>query len=373
MGFEFDWDAEASGLSPSAAQKLEIVKLLWRDSRIMILDEPTAMLSPVDSDALYISLKQLASEGATVIVVTHRIPEVVQHCERVTILRGGKKVADLRVSETSAELLAELIVGHAVTRPAPTAPNPGAAVIEAQDLVVRGARKDHALKGATFTIHSGEVVGLAGVDGNGQRELFHALIGTLPIESGRLVFAGDEITTTRACTRLMEGMRLIPEDRHEEGVIQDWSLVDNATLGLQRIPPLTNGPWSDLVARRSLAQRVADRFKTKHSGLYKSMRSLSGGNQQRFVAARALELDPKLILAFQPTRGLDVDGTAQVYAEIRNACRNGAAALVASFDLDELLENCDRTLVINNGRVFEPLTGQERDRQAIGQLMVGAK
>ncbi len=373
MGFTFDWDAEAGGLSPAAAQKLEIVKLLWRDSRIMVLDEPTAMLSPADSDALYVSLKQLAQEGATVIVVTHRIPEVMQHCESVTVLRGGRKIADRNVAQTSAQELAELIVGHALSKPAPAAFNPGAPVLEVKDIVVRGSRKDDALKGVSFTVRSGEVVGLAGVDGNGQRELFHSLVGTLPIESGRVVFATEDITGQKSCTRLSRGLRLIPEDRHEEGVVEDWSLVDNAALGLQRIPPLASGARSDLKARVVLAQRVADRFKTKHSGLYISMRSLSGGNQQRFVAARALELDPRLILAFQPTRGLDIDGTLQVYSEIRAACRNGAAALIVSFDLDELLENCDRTLVINGGHVYEPETGQERDRQAIGRLMVGAQ
>jgi simple sugar transport system ATP-binding protein len=372
MGFGFDWDTEAGGLSPSAAQKLEIVKLLWRDSRIMVLDEPTAMLSPEDSDALYLSLKQLASEGATVIVVTHRIPEVVQHCESVTVLRGGRKVADLKVSDTSADELAELIVGHSIARTTQTAASLGPAVLEVHDLVVRGSRKHHALNGASFTILGGEVVGLAGVDGNGQRELFHSLIGTLRAESGKVTFRGDEITGIKARDRLRAGMRLIPEDRHEEGVVEDWSLTDNAALGLQRIPPLANGAWSDLHARHELAMSIADRFKTKHSGLHKSMRSLSGGNQQRFVAARALELKPWLILAFQPTRGLDVDGTTQVYSEIRGACRRGAAALVTSFDLDELLENCDRVLVINSGRVFEPTAEQRGDRQSIGRLMVGA-
>ncbi len=373
MGFAFDWDAEASGLSPASAQKLEIVKLLWRESRIMVLDEPTAMLSPVDSDALYLSLKQLVREGATVIVVTHRIPEVMQHCEMVTVLRGGKKVADLRVTETDAERLAELIVGHTVSKTSPIEAQQGATVLEVRNVVVKGARKNDALKGVSFSIKSGEVVGLAGVDGNGQRELFHALVGTLPVESGSLEFLGEEITRQKASTRLSQGLRLIPEDRHEEGVVEDWSLIDNAALGLHRISPLAKGVWSDLGARRELAQSVADRFKTKHSGLYKSMRSLSGGNQQRFVAARALELDPRLILAFQPTRGLDIDGTSQVYSAIRAACRDGAAALIVSFDLDELLENCDRTLVINGGRVFEPEQGQERDRQSIGRLMVGAQ
>ena len=372
MGFAFDWDAEASTLSPAGAQKLEIVKLLWRESKIMVLDEPTAMLSPADSDALYASLKQLASEGATVIVVTHRIPEVMQHCGRVTVLRGGRKIADKAVAETSAHELAELIVGHSVAQSPRSAARPGDPVLEVSGLVVKGERKDDALKGASFVVKSGEVVGLAGVDGNGQRELFHALVGTLPVASGTVLLSGSDVSRVRSRDRFVRGVRLIPEDRHEEGVVEDWSLVDNAALGLQHVPPLINGVWSDLSQRHALALRVADRFKTKHSGLHRSMRSLSGGNQQRFVAARALELDPQVILAFQPTRGLDIDGTAQVYAALREAARGGAGVLVVSFDLDELLENCDRTIVIHAGRVHEPASGQEHDRQAIGRLMVGA-
>ncbi|HXH61100.1 MAG TPA: ATP-binding cassette domain-containing protein, partial [Fimbriimonadaceae bacterium] len=370
MGFEFDWESEAGRLSPAGAQKLEIVKLLWRNSETMVLDEPTAMLSPSDSEALYASLRQLAKDGATVIVVTHRIPEVIQHCDSVTVLRGGKKVADRRVSETDASELAELIVGHEVSAHERHAFQPGDPVLEVRDLVVKGARKEDALKGATFTIREGEVVGLAGVDGNGQRELFHALVGTTPVRSGTVHYRGRDVTSATPRERLTDGVRLIPEDRHAEGVIEDWNLIDNGALGLQRIPPLAQGALSDLGEREKVAQEVADRFKTKHAGLRKTMRSLSGGNQQRFVAARALELDPLLLLAFQPTRGLDIDGAAQVYAEIQRTCRAGACALVVSYDLDELLEFCDRTIVIHGGVVFEPST---QERQEIGRLMVGTR
>ena len=373
MGFEFEWLSPARGLSPAAAQKLEILKLLWRESEIMVLDEPTAMLSPADSDALFDSLKQLSKDGATIIVVTHRLPEVMQHCEHVTVLRGGKNVASKPVSETNPNELAEMIVGHSVSVHEVAPFDPGEAVLELSGIVVKGARGDDALKGADLTVRRGEVVGLAGVDGNGQRELFHSLVGLARFTSGTASFCGEDMAPLSPRARLLGGLRLIPEDRHEEGVIEDWSLTENAALGLQRIEPLAKGPFVVLSARDELAERVAARFKTKHSGLGKPIRSLSGGNQQRFVAARALELGPKLILAFQPTRGLDIDGTAQVYGEIRRACREGAAALVVSFDLDELLENCDRVLAINRGKIYTPAAGSEHDRQAIGRLMVGVQ
>ena len=372
MGFAFDWRALAQTLSPSGAQKLEIVKLLWRESKIMILDEPTAMLSPADSDALFASLRQLAAEGATIIIVTHRLPEVMAHCDRVTVLRDGKKVADLAVSDATPAQLAELIVGHTLAVDQPSPLSPGADVLRVTGLVVKGDRGDEAVKGANFTIRSGEVVGLAGVDGNGQRELFHALIGFRKAAAGQVHLNDRSLLQMRPAGRIAAGLRLIPEDRHAEGVIEEWNLIDNAMLGLQRLHPISDGWLIDRTEGQALAERVARRFKTKHAGLTKLISSLSGGNQQRFVAARALELDPSIVLAFQPTRGLDIDGAAQVYAQLRELCRSGAGALVVSFDLDELLENCDRVLVINRGEVLEPSPGEEHDRQAIGRLMVGA-
>lgn len=373
MGFRFDWDASAEGLSPGAAQKLEILKLLWRKSKFMILDEPTAMLSPADGDALFESLGQLASDGATILLVTHRLPEVLDHCVDVTVLRGGKKVADRRVADTNASELAELIVGHAVEASAPSdAPRSGARVLEMRDVVVRGARGDDALKGVALDLAEGELVGIAGVDGSGQRELMHALAGVLPLRGGTVRLDGADVAGMDAQARLAAGIRLIPEDRHAEGVIEDWSLEENVALGLQRLEPLARGPWIDRSERHALAVKVADRFKTRHGGLKQPMSSLSGGNQQRFVAARALALRPRLVLAFQPARGLDIDGTRQVYDALREQCRAGSAAVVVSFDLDELLEHCDRVVVMNGGFLTVPAEAEGKDRGAIGRLMVGA-
>lgn len=367
MGFQFDWNREAAELSPAGAQKLEILKLLWRNARIMILDEPTAMLSPADSDALFESMKQLVAEGATVLLVTHRIPEVLQHCAQVTVLRGGKWIDSLPVAKTDCPQLAKLIVGGDVIAPTErSAPNLGSSLIEATDLKVIGDRGDEALKGISFCVREGEVVGIAGVDGSGQRELFQALVGVRKVQSGSLSLPSGSAERIRA------GLRIIPEDRHDEGVIEDWSLEENAALGLQRLSPLSRGGKVDIGARRSWAEKVAARFRTKHGGLNLPMASLSGGNQQRYVAARALEFDPKTILAFQPARGLDLNATTEVYNAIRQKTEEGAGALVVSFDLDELLEHCDRILVMNGGRMFEPKPEEKKDRDAIGRLMVGA-
>lgn len=372
MGYTFMWEEPAERLSPAGKQKLEILKLLWRNAKVMILDEPTAMLSPLDSDALFASLRRLADEGATIIVVTHRLPEVIDHCQTATVLRGGKLIKTIAVSETNANELAELIVGHSVTSHASSPPKLGEPRLLINKLSVKGYRGDEAVRGADLTLHKGEIVGLAGVDGNGQRELFQALVGNLSPSSGSISF--DSIDWARFSTRqrISCGLRLIPEDRHTEGVIEEWNLIENAALGLQRLAPFARGGAMDNTACEAASERMAEKFNTKHGGLRNPMQSLSGGNQQRFVAARALDTSPGVVLAFQPTRGLDIDGTAQVYAALREACQQGCCALVVSFDLDELLENCDRVVAINLGTILSPSPGEEKSRQAIGRLMVGA-
>ncbi len=369
MGFEFDWNAESSTLSPAGGQKLEILKLLWRNSQIMILDEPTAMLSPQDSDALYASLKQLAEQGTTIIVVTHRLPEVFEHCKRVTVVRGGLHIADHEVSDVSSTQLAEEIVGGSVIeRPTPISNSQPITSLQVDSLKVKGDKGQIAVKGVSFELKKGQLVGIAGVDGNGQRELFHAIIGHARPVSGSINFEGSEWSGSSIADRIIAGLRVIPEDRHHEGVIEDWSLFENSSLGLQRLPEFAK----IASGQQGLAPSMAEKFSTKHGGLNQPMSSLSGGNQQRFVAGRALQISPNLILAFQPARGLDLNSTTKVYQEIRRRCDEGAAAIIVSFDLDELLDFCDRILVMNHGEMFEPEPDEARDRAAIGRLMVGA-
>lgn len=375
MGFEFDWKAEASTLSPAGAQKLEILKLLWRNSQIMILDEPTAMLSPADSDALFESLSNLAKEGATILVVTHRLPEVFGYCDEVTVLRGGKWIAAMPVSETDPESLAKAIVGgELVQRPPLSTATGSPTLLTVNDLSVKGPKGNLQLKNCSFQVRKGELVGIAGVDGSGQRELFQALMGTTKPVAGaiRFVEGSNEQDWTNLPTRerLKQGLRIIPEDRLAEAVIEEWSLIENATLGLQRIPPFDKLSGN---AVEPEALKIADLFNTKRGSLNDSMAGLSGGNQQRFVAARALLYNPALVLAFQPARGLDLNSTARVYSKIRELCDSGTSALVVSFDLDELLEYCDRIVVLCSGEFAEPKPEEGRDRDAIGRLMVGAK
>lgn len=373
MGFSFDWTREAAGLSPAGAQKLEILKLLWRDARIMILDEPTAMLSPADGEALFAALHGLAERGAAIVLVTHRLPEVIDHCRTVTVLRGGRPVAESAVKDVDASLLAEWMIGHSLSPPASqVASASGEAVLSLSDVHVRGARGDEALKGVSLEVRSGELLGVAGVDGSGQRELFQCVLGLLPLSTGSMRLAGADLAGISARKRIARGLRTIPEDRLGEGVVAEWSLAENAALGLQRLVPFAHGAWIDEKARSAMAQQAADRFDTKRSGIKMRFADLSGGNQQRFVAGRALCAAPRLVLAFQPARGLDIEAGGRLYAALREECAKGAAALVVSFDLDELLDNCDRIVAMRSGRIYQPPAGKEHDRAAVGALMVGA-
>ncbi|HWD39225.1 MAG TPA: ATP-binding cassette domain-containing protein [Fimbriimonas sp.] len=378
MNFRFEWDAPASTLSPAATQKLEILKLLWRRSRIMILDEPTAMLGPADADALFVSLGALVQEGATVVLVTHRLPEVMSYCSRVTVLRGGRRIGDMAVSDTSPAELAKLIVGEnadalgeELGHPAKPARAVGEPVLQVRNLTVRDQLGHASLDSVSLEVRAGEIVGVAGVDGNGQRELLQAILGTSPAATGEIRLNGEEVSSLAVRERIQKGLRVIPEDRHAEGAIESWSLEENAALGLHPLAPLAKGGLIDRNERQKLSQRVVDRFGTKHGGLSLSLASLSGGNQQRLVAGRAFELSPKLLVAFQPARGLDLGGTASVYQVMRQYCDEGMGALVISFDLDEILLHCDRVVVLNGGHLDEPSREESKSRDAIGRLMVG--
>lgn len=364
MGFAFDWNQTAAELSPGQAQKLEILKLLWRNATILILDEPTAMLAPEDAELLYAKLHELTQSGATVLVVTHRLPDVMEHCDEVTVLRGGKLIHSGPVNETNPTELAEKMIGLSIKEHTPTPSTPGNPILEVKNITIKGEKGEDAVKSASFDLKSGELVGIAGVDGNGQRELFHALMGLKPA-SGQLQLEDKDISNYSTQQRIQAGLRLVAEDRHEEAVIESWTIAENAILGLQRTPGIR-------AKQPALAKAATELFPTKFDHIHQPFKDLSGGNQQKVVVARTLQLDPKVILAFQPTRGIDLYVADLVYQGLIKAAREGATVLVVSFDLDELMTYCDRILVMNHGILKEVPTNLRNDRQAIGRMMVGA-
>lgn len=383
LGLQADWDTPAGALSVSQQQKVEILKLLLRDARVLIFDEPTAVLPPADAEAFFALLHRFAQEGRTVLLVTHKLQEVLAHADEVTVLRAGKVVATMLVREApgapaqvDARTLAQLIVGEEGVLPEEELLL-GERLSEQPRLRVEGlsvppTRSRAGLKGVSFEVYPGEILGIAGVDGSGQAELIDALVGLVVPAQGRILLDGEEVTTLPPAERLRRGVRYISEDRHLRGAILEWTVAENAALGLQRLDKF-GSRWSLSFARmRDFARRIIERFAVRAPGAEAPFSALSGGNQQKVVVGRALMETPRLLVAGQPTRGLDAASTRAVHHALREACQQGAAAVLVSLDLDELLTLCDRVGVLFDGRLMDIVEGERRRREEIGALMVGA-
>lgn len=386
LDFEPEWHRPAETLSVAGRQKLEILKLLWRDAEILILDEPTAMLSPTDVETLFATLKRLQKEGRTIILVTHKLSEVLQYADWVTVMREGRKIADARVADVSAETLTRWIIGEDADSPSERAStpaqktslaekgapyDPSGARLVIRDLYVRSERGGWALEGLNLTVHAGEIVGVAGVDGNGQTELMEALAGLRPIAKGSLLLEGEPFTHRPTAWRLQHGIRYLFDDRFRRGMVPQWSVLDNAILGAQRDAELQRFGWLRSRVIRARTQALVEWFQVKVPALTAPILQLSGGNQQRLVIARTLYGQPRLVIAYAPTRGLDIRGTEATYRALRDACSRGMSALVIALDLDELMDYCDRIAVLYKGRIVQTFSRAEFSREAIGSAMVG--
>jgi ABC-type uncharacterized transport system ATPase subunit len=402
LEFQPDWSRPAAELSVAARQKLEILKLLWRDAEILILDEPTAMLSPRDVDALFETLLRLKAQGRTILLVTHKLNEALRYADVVTVLRGGLKVADAPIAQVDAQTLTRWIVGEdgADSAPLPTspvhgggatpsppagrvgvgsAPSPpagrvgvGAETLAIRNLFVASERGGWGVQGLNLTVQAGAIVGIAGVDGSGQLELMEALAGLRPVAQGEILLLGQPMHRWSTARRIQAGVRFLFDDRFRRMMAPQWSVLENAILGAQRDPELQTLGWLKPRAIRQRAEQLIARFQVKAPALRAPILQLSGGNQQRLVIARALYGSPRLLIAYAPTRGLDIRGAEATYAAIRDACQQGMAALVIAFDLDELMEHCDRIAVLFKGTIVAAFAREAFSREAIGAAMVGA-
>jgi ABC-type uncharacterized transport system ATPase subunit len=387
---DFDplWSQSASELTPAEKQKLEILKLLWRNAELLILDEPTAMLSPSDTENLFATLARLKNEGRTILLVTHKLREVMEYADHVTILRGGRKIAESPVAQTDVETITGWIVGESgaetgmrdVSNAEFGTPNPelqtpniktDTEILKMVSLFVRGDRGGWGLQSFSLELQAGEILGVAGVDGNGQVELIEALAGLRAVSQGQLFLSGQSIARWSPQRRMQAGMRFLFEDRFRRGMIPQWSVQENAILGAQREPTLQRVGWFQMEAVRKRAGELVQRFGVKTGSLQSPMVSLSGGNQQRLVVARALYGKPQLLIAYAPTRGLDIRGIEATYHAIRHACRQGMAALVLSLDLEELMIHCDRIGTLYRGQLTRFFTPDGYSREKIGAYMVG--
>jgi len=381
-GLEVNPDARVWQLSVGEQQRVEILRALYRDARVLILDEPTASLTPPETEQLLPRLRALADEGAAIVFITHHLEEVLAWTDRITVLRHGKLVETVRPQETSAVALARSMVGRDVTLKelgvevstadeTGHAPTSDAPLLAVRGLECRGDLGVTALHGVEFALYGGEIVAIAGVEGNGQAELEEVLCGLRPPTAGTVAIAGRDVTHEPTAARLARGLGIVPSDRYRRGVIRALPVAEN--LVFDRIGELPFGtPFR--VRRKAVASRareLVDRFSIRVSRLDQLAGTLSGGNAQRIVLARALSRGVRLLLAAQPTRGLDVGGMEFVWARLDEARRAGVGILLVSTDLDEVMALADRCCVLYRGRIVASWSRRELDRERIGLAMGG--
>jgi simple sugar transport system ATP-binding protein len=372
-GLIVDPQARVDQLSVAGQQRVEIVKALYRGARILVLDEPTAVLAPQEVAGLFAVLRVLAIDGVGIVFISHKLGEVMAISDRITVLRQGRVVAARPTAETSDRELAGMMIGHELDRPRPQreASPHGAAVLDVRDLTCRDVRKLTRVDGVSLTVGRGEVVGIAGVDGNGQQELAEALVGLQRPAGGSIRIDGRDVTRAPPARRIALGLAHIPEDRQRTALVGDLSIGDNAVMEMVRKPPFSHRGWLMRRAIRRFAAALIADYDVRCIGPDQRVGSLSGGNQQKVVLGRALIRNPSLIVAVQPTRGLDIGATAFVHAELLKQRQNGAGIVLVSTELDEILALADRILVMFGGRVAGELSGAEVTLEKLGLLMTG--
>jgi general nucleoside transport system ATP-binding protein len=364
-------EAKVESISVGMQQRVEILKALYRGAEILILDEPTAVLTPQEAQELFEILESLKAEGKSIIFISHKLNEVLEVAERITVLRRGKTIETVPRAGATEEGLARLMVGREVLLRVEKPPSePKETLLEVDDLHILDERGLETVRGISFDVHGGEIVGLAGVDGNGQSELIDAITGLRKPESGRILVAGKEITSAAARECLDAGVGHIPEDRQLRGLVLDFSLAENLALHDYRHEP--DSRWGWLFPRRMVARakKLLAEFDVRGGGPQTLASSLSGGNQQKVVVAREVARNPRVLVAAQPTRGLDVGAIEFVHRRLVEERDENRAILLVSFELEEILSLSDRILVIYEGEVvaeFSPDVSEEE----IGIAMVG--
>lgn len=363
-------DEKISRLSVGERQRVEILKALYRDARVLILDEPTAVLARPEAQRLFETLREMTREGLSLIFISHKLHEVMSASDRVAVLRGGKMVAERKTSETSPAELAELMVGRKVERPVREDRKVGAPVLMAEAVRVEedGATR---LDDVSFTVHSGEVLGIVGVSGNGQATLGALLSGRAHPTSGRLTLSGQDAAQLGPRGMIEAGAGRVPEDRHAEGVVGELSVWENAVLERLRMPEFSRRGFVRQGACKAYAADLIDRFDIRGATPETRTRLLSGGNMQKLILGRILSNGPCFVLANQPTRGLDEGAIAAVHTELLAARAEGAAILLISEELDEAVALSDRIQAIVKGRLSEPISAHEADPQRLGLMMAG--
>lgn len=373
-GVDLDLHAKIWQLSVGEQQWVEILKALYVGSELLILDEPTAVLTPQETERLFATLKRMTQEGLSIILITHKLDEVMSVSDRVTVLRKGKLVATVNTAEVTKADLARMMVGrevifHIHKEDLP----PGEPLLEVRDLRALNDRGQEALRGVSFTLHRHEILGLAGIAGNGQKELFEVLAGVRRAEGGQILLDGEDVTNCPPSELMARGVSHIPEDRLREGLVLDFSVAENLILGQQRKEPYRRGPLLNFGYIRQFATSCVSAFEIMTPSVEHPAKFLSGGNLQKVILARELRQRPRVLLANQPTRGLDVGVIEYVHRRLLEQRAEGAAILMASEDLDEVLSLSDRVAVIFRGQIMGIFNAKDADLETIGLLMAGVK
>ncbi len=367
-------DAYVKDLSVGAQQRVEILKILYRQSDILILDEPTAVLTPQEAEDLFKVIRALVARQVSVIFISHKLKEVMEIADRITVLRNGRVVGTTRPAETDMAALARMMVGREVILTVDKKPaRPGAVVLELEDLMVLDDRKPLTVNGVSFQVHAGEILGVAGVQGNGQTELVEALTGLRAIAGGRTRILGHE--TTRATPRqiLEAGVAHIPEDRQRDGLVLNYPIADNLILNTYYLPPFASGISMHENTIFATAEELVKAFDIRTPSVRTAVSSLSGGNQQKVIVARELSRPIKLLIASQPTRGLDVGSIEYIHQQLVAKRDQGAAVLLVSSELDEIMSLSDRIAVMYRGKMMDIRPSDQVTREELGLLMAGVQ
>jgi ABC-type uncharacterized transport system ATPase subunit len=370
FGLPVDPGARVAGLSVGERQRVEILKALYRDARVLILDEPTAVLARPEAQRLFETLRGMTGQGLSIIFISHKLNEVMAASDRVAVLRGGRKVAERATPETSPEELAELMVGRRVTRPKREAQVIGAPRLVADRVTVELDGKP-SLQDVSFTVHAGEILGIVGVSGNGQAALGALLSGIAAPSRGRLTLENREIGGLGPRAFIAEGVGRIPEDRHAEGVVGELPVWENSVLERLATPEFSTRGFVRRAAAQAHAADLIERFDVRGADPETRIRLLSGGNMHKLILGRVLAAAPKVILANQPTRGLDEGAIAAVHAELLAARAGGAAIILISEELEEAVGLSDRLQAIVGGRLSAPVPAEEADPRRLGLMMAG--
>ncbi len=372
-GLKVDPDERIENLSVGLQQRVEILKALYRKAKILILDEPTAVLTPQEVDELFEVVKALRDSGVSVIIITHKLEEVVEISDRCYILRRGKLAGERPTKGATKEELANLMVGRDVVltvskEPHETKPKP---VFQIRDLTVLNEKKVKALDGFSIDIKPGEIVGIAGVDGNGQSELAEAIMGLIPVESGELVHQGEEISKLTTRQRIFKNISYVPADRQQFGLVLPMTIAENMAMGYHEKKPYCKGLTLDYSYINSAAEKLVDDFDIRTPSALVPAGNLSGGNQQKVILAREFTREPSFLLVSQPTRGLDVGAIEYIHSQILNMRDRDVGILLISLELEEIFALSDRILVIYEGKIVKELIPEKTDEKEVGLYMTG--